>query len=111
MELEAWIMAQSLDRCEEILAGVLEKIDSHIVWSRSLDRPYQVWQAQARFLYAVAQRAAGGSKKEYAKALKEAREFVEMARGLPKARRDPDFRVLCEIFGALIELSDYLLKD
>lgn len=91
---------------KDILEDVLSQITRNIVWSRSLDRPYQIWQQMAQFLYSIYEHNGLDDA-----ALRRFRKFIAQARALPKANRDPDFRVLCQIAEALSLLLEELYGE
>jgi hypothetical protein len=65
-------------------------IDNNIVWSRSLDKPYQIWQQQAKLLEGVL----SGNKEA---AIEDTLDYFEQAMSLPKAHRDREFRTLLRL--------------
>jgi len=79
-----------IDLALQEIREVRDMIDNNIVWSRSLDKPYQVWQRMAALLESV---LSG----EGESMIEDTLQYVDAALRLPKAHRDKEFRTLLRI--------------
>lgn len=81
----------------EEIEDICRIIEGNIVWTRRLDKPYQVWQYQARLFQGV---LLGDAEQ----AIKDASEYVERSLKLPKARRDKEFKTLLRLLRVTIRI-------
>ncbi len=87
----------------EQITDIRNRIEGNAVWSRSLDRPYQTWQRLVELMGTVAVYMDGGPV-DVRKKVTEIHAYTREARELPKARRDPDFRILCDVLDVAADL-------
>ena len=93
-----WTKAAMVDE----INAIMREIYGRAVWNRASDRPFQVWQQQAKLLQAVLT----GSDRDKKDALAETRNLIEASLALPKARRDREFRTHLR----LLKVTAWLLQ-